>query len=232
MARKKISKKIKQEIWAITSIALGILILLALSGSLGIAGEWINLFSLRLFGLGIWVFPIVLISIGIALLLNSFIKFSKSSILGILLLFFSIQALFQLSDLEISSLVNASSALSNFERGGIIGVSSTLLFVMFFGTLGAKIIFTTLFIIGFLVTFQLSLTGILATLWLGIIALFTPKPLTKAELKAKEKELKLQEKLQKEAKKLEEKRANITLGGLEPQTNQEELLKKSEQLQK
>ncbi len=229
MARKKISKKIKQEIWAIVSIAFGILIMLALSGSLGLAGEWINLLSLRLFGLGVWIFPIVLIFIGIALFLNSIIKFSKSSILGILLLFFSIQALLQLSTLEISSFLHTSSDVSNFERGGIFGVSGTLLFLMFFGTIGSKIIFTTLFIIGFLITFQLSLTGIFATLWLGIVGLFTPKPLTKSEIKAKEKALKLQEKLREKAEKLEIKRGLV---GLEPQKNQEELLKKSEELQK
>ena len=236
MARKKISKKIKQEIWAVISIALGVLIMLALAGSLGVAGEWINLFSLRLFGLGVWIFPIVLISIGIALLLNSFIKFSKSSILGILLLFFSIQALLQLSNLEISSFVNNSVNALHFERGGIFGVSTTLLFLMFFGTLGSKIIFTTFFLIGFLITFQLSLTGILFTLWVGIVALFTPKPLTKLELKLKAKEVKLQEKLKKQAVALEIRRGvsenqNAELQNLEPQKNQEELLEKSKILQ-
>jgi len=235
IARKKISKKIKQEIWAMVSISVGILIMLALGGSLGVAGEWINLFSLRLFGLGIWIFPIVLISIGIALFLNSLMKFSKSSILGILLLFFSIQALFQLSDLEISSLVNLSKNIENFERGGFFGVSATLLFLMFFGALGTKIIFTTLFIIGILITFQISLTDILSSIFNGIIKIFTQKQLTKAEIKAKERELKLQEKLKKQAEKLKIKRDLSNISGktdLKPQENQEELLKKAEELQK
>ncbi len=229
MARKKISKRIKQEIWAISFMTIGVLLLLALSGSLGVSGEWINLFLLRLFGLGMWVFPIVLIAIGVTLFLNVMIKLSKSSILGILLLFFAIQALLQLSDIDIYSLLHTSSQIENVEKGGVFGVSATLLFLLFFGTIGSKIIFTTLFIIGFLITFQLSLTAILGAMTAGIIALFTPKPLTKAEIKAQEKELKLQKKLQEKAKKLEKEKQSIAIT---PQENQEELLEKSALLQK
>jgi S-DNA-T family DNA segregation ATPase FtsK/SpoIIIE len=152
---KKKSKIILKEIWAVIFISLGVLFLLAILDNLGDAGRWMNLFSLKLFGIGIYIFPFLLISIGIFLLLNTFIKWSLASLIGIILLFFSLEGLIHISILN-ESQINIPSS----EGGGILGLTSTLVFRVLLGDIGTRIVLSSIFLISILITFQFSLSDV------------------------------------------------------------------------
>ncbi len=195
MARsKKLSKKITQEIWAVVFVCLGILLFLSLSNNLGEAGKWINIFSLRLFGSGVWVFPFILLATGISLFLNTLIKWSMYSLLGILLLFFSIEGLLHISAVDISQMNQALVV-----GGGMFGVASSVLFRTLLGDVGATIVLVSFLLIGLLIAFQTSLSDVMKKIWAGLLFLFQPAPKTKAEIRkekaAEKREKKEQEKL-------------------------------------
>lgn len=155
MAKSKKNKIIIKEIWAVVLISLGVLFLLAIVDNLGDAGRWMNLFSLKLFGMGIYIFPFLLIFIGVFLLLNTFIKWSLTSLFGIVLLFLALQGLIHISLLD-SSQIN----LPSEKGGGILGLASTLVFRVLLGEIGARIVLSTVFLISLLITFQFSLADL------------------------------------------------------------------------
>lgn len=155
-------------------ITLGVLFLLSLAGNLGEAGKWLNVFSLKMFGVGVWIFPFVLFALGGGLFFHRFKKWSVISLVGVLLIFFSLEGLFHLTLVSREYL-----DLPLEDGGGIFGVSASVLFRILLGDVGAGVVLITGIIIGILMAFQLSLVqflegviGVIKTLFQAFRELF------------------------------------------------------------
>jgi len=150
---------ISREIWAIVFLFLGIFLILSLLNNLGEFGKWVNLFLVQLFGQGVWLFPIVLFGTAISLFFSRKFEWSLFSVLGIFFLFFSVQGWIHTSVIEIGSDQKIS------EGGGMFGVAASILFRTILGDTGTFVLLSGIFLIGFLLTFQVSLLQILS--WVG-----------------------------------------------------------------
>ncbi len=146
----QLKDSITQEIWAIVFLFLGIFLILSLFNNLGDLGKWINYFLVDLFGKGVWIFPFTLFGTSFSLFFSRKFEWSLFSLLGIFFLFFSIQGILHTSLLEIKSTENFS------QGGGIFGVAASVLFRMVLGDMGTYVFLSGIFLIGFLLTFQIS----------------------------------------------------------------------------
>jgi len=164
MARRRkkniqLNDSISREIWAIVFLFLGIFLILSLMNNLGEFGKWINLFLVQLFGQGVWLFPLVLFGSSVSLFFSKKFEWSLYSVLGIFFLFFSIQGWIHTSVIEIGSDQTVS------EGGGMFGVAASILFRNILGDTGTFVLLSGVFLVGFLLTFQVSLIDILS--WIG-----------------------------------------------------------------
>ncbi len=150
MARK--SSSFGKEIIGIMLILLGTLIFLGLSDNLGEMGQYSNLFFLKLFGIGIWFFPFVLLVIGGMMIASYRWKIASWSFFGVFLLFFSFQGILHTMQVP-KSLADSPST----EGGGMFGVAFSLLPRIMLGDTGTLVLLFALMIIGVLLSFRLSL---------------------------------------------------------------------------
>ncbi len=161
MARRRkrntqLNDSIAREIWAIVFLFLGIFLMLSLLNNLGELGKWINLFLVQLFGQGVWLFPIVLFGTSISLFFSRKFEWSLFSVLGIFFLFFSVQGWIH------TSLITLGSSQSVAEGGGMFGVAASILFRNVLGDTGTFVLLAGVFLIGFLLTFQVSLFSLVS----------------------------------------------------------------------
>lgn len=159
--RKKpvLEESISREIWAVVLLFLGILLLVALLNGLGDAGKWMNYFLVTLFGQGAFVFPFSLFGASIALFLSRSFDWSLYSLVGIFLLFFSIQGFLHTSNVPLEF-----SQKPLESGGGMFGVAASVVFRSALGDTGAYLILIACTLIGVLLTFQISLMQMIRTL--------------------------------------------------------------------
>jgi S-DNA-T family DNA segregation ATPase FtsK/SpoIIIE len=173
MARRRARKKntqlhesIAREIWAIIFLFLGIFLFLSLFNNLGALGQWINLFLVELFGKGVWLFPVALFATAISLFFSKKFEWSLFSVLGIFFLFFSIQGVIHTSSVEMGSGQDIT------EGGGMFGVAASILFRAILGDTGTYVLLSGVFLIGFLLTFQISLLQLFSAVLQGVSTFF------------------------------------------------------------
>lgn len=163
-ARRKsneLHESVAREIWAIIFLFLAIFLILSLFNNLGEFGRWINLFLVQLFGKGVWFFPLVLCGTSLSLFFSKKFEWSLFSILGIFFLFFSLQGGIHTALIEVGGDQEFS------EGGGMFGVAASILFRTVLGDIGTFVLLSGVFLIGFLLTFQVSLMSLFT--WCGKI---------------------------------------------------------------
>ncbi len=153
-----------REIWAVAYLALAALTWLSLNQQLGVLGDlWVS--GLRpLFGVGLEAVPVALLFMGASVFFSKKISWGLARMTGIFCLAVSILGFIHMSVPEAELLETAQRG----EGGGYIGFVSSFIFSAAFGRVGAYVLLMATFLIGILLTLQVSL---------GAIARFiTPTP--------------------------------------------------------
>ena len=160
----EIASHIAREIWAVVYLALAAMTWLSLNGKIGFMGElWTSILK-PLFGVGLSIVPFVLLFMGASVFLSKRIKWGLARYTG--LFFLAVAVL---------GTVHANTPLDQMLElaqsgggGGYIGFVSAFIFITAFGMSGAYILFISSFLIGLLLTLQISLGD--------IARFFTPSP--------------------------------------------------------
>ncbi len=154
----EIQASLLREIWAITHLALGVFTLLSLLNSFGVVGEvWIAVLRPTL-GFGVNIFPFIFLVSALMLFFSKKVSFHLSRVLGIVFLMVSVLSILHLY-VPMSDLYPEAQA-GHF--GGLVGFVTNFLFreILNMGTLGASVVFITMFLIGTILTFEISLTAL------------------------------------------------------------------------
>lgn len=145
-----------REIWAVAYLALAALTWLSLNQQLGFLGDlWVS--GLRpLFGVGLEAVPVALLFMGASVFFSKKINWGLARMMGIFCLAVSILGFIHMSVPEVELLETAKRG----EGGGYIGFVSSFIFSAAFGRVGAYVLLMATFLIGVLLTLQVSLGAI------------------------------------------------------------------------
>lgn len=153
--RLEVKSSVLQEIWAVIYLALSVFTFLSLNNSFGLVGElWVAVLK-PILGLGVYVLPYFFLGTSLLLFFSKRIAFPLSRLMGIFLLLVSILSILHLY--VPMEAIHSEAQKGNF--GGYIGFVANFLFreVLSIGHLGAAAVFITMFLIGILLTFEISL---------------------------------------------------------------------------
>lgn len=153
----EIESNIMREIWAVLYLALAALTWLSLNKQLGFLGDlWVS--GLRpVFGVGLEAVPFVLMFMGASVFFSKQINWGLARLMGIFALAVSVLGFVHMGVPETDLLEIAQKG----EAGGYIGFVSSFIFTTAFGRTGAYVLLTATFLIGILLTLQISLGAIL-----------------------------------------------------------------------
>lgn len=145
-----------REIWAVAYLALAALTWLSLNQQLGFLGDlWVS--GLRpMFGVGLEAVPFVLLFMGASVFFSKKITWGLARMTGIFCLAVSILGFIHMSVPEAELLETAQRG----EGGGYIGFVSSFIFIAALDRGGAYILLLATFLIGILLTLQISLGAI------------------------------------------------------------------------
>jgi len=136
----KIGSKVRDEIWAIIIIALGIFLIIAVQTSAaGAFGEILHKFFLGSFGIFAYVLPYYLIIYGALLFLDKAAHISGKSAVFMLIIFLMLTLLNSVRFIDTESFEMTSAYISGLFKSGVEAENGGL-FGMFIGTLIAKAI--------------------------------------------------------------------------------------------
>ncbi len=155
----EVHETILREIWAVVYLALGVSAFLSLSGVFGVIGMfWMNLLK-PILGWGIFVLPYFFLFISLTLFFAKKVTFPLSRILGIVFLVTASLSILHLY-VPMSELYSTAQQGRN---GGYIGFVMNFIFreILNIGDLGAVTVFLTTFLIGVLLTFEISLAALI-----------------------------------------------------------------------
>jgi len=166
-----VDKKISREIWGVAYIALAILTVLSIQGSLGVFGVfWRNVLE-PIFGWGIFAVPFLLGFMGLGLFFSKKVHFGVARMTGITLLTASVLSILHLS-VPFEDMYDFASLGSH---GGYIGFVGAFLASSFIGKTGSYVVFVAGMMISILLSFEVSLSD--------IIKLFVPSKAVKKQVK-------------------------------------------------
>lgn len=153
-----------REVWAVAYLALAALTWLSLNQQLGFLGDlWVS--GLRpVFGVGLKAVPVLLFFMGISVFFSKKITWGLARMTGILFLLVAILGFVHMSVPEAELLETAQRG----EGGGYIGFVSSFIFISAFTRVGAYVSLLAAFLIGVLLTLQVSLGT--------LVRLITPTP--------------------------------------------------------
>ncbi|MFA4814689.1 MAG: DNA translocase FtsK 4TM domain-containing protein [Candidatus Gracilibacteria bacterium] len=156
----EVESHIMREIWAVAYLALAALTWLSLNQQLGVLGDlWVS--GLRpVFGIGLEAVPFALLFMGVSVFFSNKITWGLARMTGIFCLAVSILGFIHMSVLETELLETAQRG----EGGGYIGFVSSFIFTAAFGRTGAYVLLMATFLIGVLLTLQVSLGAIVRLL--------------------------------------------------------------------
>lgn len=145
-----------REIWAVAYLALAALTWLSLNQQLGVLGElWVS--GLRpVFGVGLEAVPFALLFMGASVFFSKKINWGLARMTGIFALAVSVLGFIHMSVPETELLETAQAG----QGGGYIGFVSSFIFTAAFGRVGAYVLLMATFLIGVLLTLQVSLGAI------------------------------------------------------------------------
>lgn len=158
----KMKPTIAREIWAIIYLALGILTILGLQGSLGIIGDlWMRMLS-PVLGWGRYIIPGVFMLLSAMMFFSKKVHFGATRTIGILLFMVSVLSVLHLS-VPMAEIHNYAE-LGRY--GGYTGFVTNFLFleVLGIGRVGAAVIFVALLLVSLVLVFEVPLRVLLGFL--------------------------------------------------------------------
>ncbi len=170
----ELDSNIAREIGAVIYTGLAIISYLVMSGKAGILGQWLDTYMRMIFGVGTVLLPIIFLGLAITLFFARRVELNATKYLGLTLMIFAGLGLIHMKT-EVTGM------LDNVEAfGGYIGFLTSVLLRLFISDIGANVIMGSLFIIGVLITFEISIRDIIR----GLI------PDRKIKIETKNKKLK------------------------------------------
>jgi len=168
LRKKKVSKKSKfnREIFGIIILLLGILSIISLfSNKTGIIGVVLRKICFALMGFGGYVFPLVIIAIGILFIINKIDNDNKLKSLYLLIIFLCFLILLDIKSIDETTFTNrileTLELSENGTGGGIVGAALGFLFLKLFGSIGSYIIISFIALISMLLFTETRIAEIL-----------------------------------------------------------------------
>ncbi|MBU0706077.1 DNA translocase FtsK [Patescibacteria group bacterium] len=154
----ELDSNITREIGAVIYVGLAIISYLFMSGRAGILGEWMNTYLRLIFGVGTVLLPVIFLGLGITLFFARRVTLNATKYLGLTLMIFAGLGLVHMKT-EVTAM------LDNVEAyGGYVGFLTSVLLRLFISDLGAKVIMCSMFLIGALITFEISIRDMIRAL--------------------------------------------------------------------
>ena len=167
----RVSTKQKNEIWGIIFATFSILASLALAGNLGIFGDIFANSLQYLFGVGVFLVPVIFGILSILLFFSQKISMNFTRLIGVFLIFSGGLGIFQIFSLPPGEIFNQ----KNYLAGGFFGAASSILPRYFLGNAGAVAFLMSLFLIGIIITFPISITEIFVNFFSIFEKIFSKK---------------------------------------------------------
>ncbi|MFH1012145.1 MAG: DNA translocase FtsK 4TM domain-containing protein [Candidatus Peregrinibacteria bacterium] len=150
----ELESHIAREVGAVIYLGLAVIFYLFITGRAGIFGDMVNQYLRIVFGVGTFAVPIVFLLFGVTLFVSHRIRLHATRFLGIGLLVFATLGLVHMR-------TPVTGMLDDVELfGGYVGFLSSVLLRIFISDLGAKVVLISMFVVGFLITFEISIRGI------------------------------------------------------------------------
>lgn len=162
MKSKKNKQNVNREILGIIIFSLGIISLLSLfSNKTGVVGNLLKSAYLFLMGFGGYIFPLIVIFIGLSLIVSkSDIDYDKKS-LYLLMIFLCFIIILDIKNIKIKAFMERMNIAFELSKkglgGGLIGGFLGFVFFTLFGTLGSYIILSIIIIVNFLLITEIKL---------------------------------------------------------------------------
>ncbi len=156
----EVETTILREIWAVIYLSLAVFTYLSLTNNFGLVGEiWVGILQ-PILGWGVQVLPIAFLAAALMLFFSKKVQFPLSRLMGIFLLSVAILSILHLY-VPMDSLMSEAQ-MGNY--GGYVGFVMNFLFreVLAIGHIGAFAVFAMILIIGFLLTFEISIGAFLS----------------------------------------------------------------------
>ena len=154
----ELDSHVARDIGAIIYFGLAAIFYLVMSGRAGILGEWLNTYLRLVFGAGTALLPLVFLGLGVTLLFARRVTLNFTKYIGLTMMIFTGLGLVHMK-------TETTAMLDSVEiYGGYIGFLTSVLLRIFISDTGARIIMGSLFLIGFLMTFDISLSNIIRAL--------------------------------------------------------------------
>ncbi len=156
--RIELDSHIAREIGAVIYFGLAIIFYLAMSGKAGILGDGLNTYLRLIFGVGAVMLPVIFLGLSITLFFARRVQLNATKYLGLTLMVFAGLGLFHMK-------TDVTAMLDSVETfGGYVGFLTSVLLRLFISDIGAKVIMGTLFLVGTLITFEVSISDIIRAL--------------------------------------------------------------------
>jgi S-DNA-T family DNA segregation ATPase FtsK/SpoIIIE len=152
----EVDKHIAREIWAVVYLAIAALTWISLKGQMGFLGDmWVGLLA-PIFGVGISALPVLFLFMGASVFLSKKVSWGAARLTGIGALLFSVLGFVHMS-FPLDQLLNVAQA---GEGGGYVGFMASAIQIPF-GSTGAYVLLTAIFLVGILLTLQVSLGAVI-----------------------------------------------------------------------
>lgn len=151
----ELESHIAREVGAVIYTGLAIISYLVMSGRAGMLGNWLNTYLRLVFGVGTVILPLIFLGFGITLFFARQVQLNATKYIGIILMVFAGLGMVHMKT-EVTAM------LDNVEAyGGYVGFLTSVLLRIFISDLGAKVIMGSIFLIGVLITFEISIREII-----------------------------------------------------------------------
>ncbi|MFA7277920.1 MAG: DNA translocase FtsK 4TM domain-containing protein [Candidatus Gracilibacteria bacterium] len=158
----EVKSTVARDISAVVYFLIAAVMVLSLQGNFGVVGDMLTGIFRPTLGYGVWLIPLIFGFVSIMLFFSKSIEFGLSRIVGIGTLTVSILSVLHLY-VDVNEL---HSAASSGQYGGYVGFVMNFLMrgVLQIGHVGASIVFIAMFLIGTMLTLQVSLSQIFSFL--------------------------------------------------------------------
>lgn len=147
---------IVREIGAVIYVGLSVISYLVITARAGVFGDFLNHYLRLVFGVGAFALPVLFLLMGVTLFISRRVRFNFTRMLGIGLLVFAALGLTHMR-------TPLNSMLDNVESfGGYTGFLASVLLRIFISDIGAEVVLVSMLVIGFLITFEISIAGLVS----------------------------------------------------------------------
>ncbi|SHI00182.1 DNA translocase FtsK [Sporanaerobacter acetigenes] len=163
MKSKKKKKSFDREIVGIIIISFGILLLLSLfTNKTGVVGNFLKDALLLLMGFGGYIFPLIILAIGLLLVLNKLDMEDDKKSIFLIVIFICFITIIDIKDIKVDLFKSKMELVFEYSQlghgGGIVGGLLGYAFFKLFGSLGSYIILSIISFIFFLLLTEIRLT--------------------------------------------------------------------------